>query len=1373
MVKLKSLKRFVTVPLAVVLVLVFFLFCWLILAHYDNQIKSELQRLAQLTSESLNEDMIKSLSGTRDDLKRKPYKELKRLLAEHKITIPQARFIYLLGKKDNGDIFFYVDNEPDYSVSYSPPGQIYDEATNELISSFSRGYPFIEGPVKDKYGEWISALVPIRDSESGSVIAVLGVDVDAVDWRVSVFSSSALPIGLMLVILTGFLITIYMYRRKSVAPRHVMRTLLLPMCFVVVILVSGSDFLLLHLYRLNLNRHLKLINDTISGELAIDLENQGSGLAETLESLSMTPSIQSTSFSTVSGNELRKRWQPLFDKLKDKGMEIMAFYDSRMQCVLRMQSSKIKNNELNIASFLKAEKTKQPVLGLELIDGELTLRALQPIVKNGKIDGYIELGKDIDDILETRHNLSGGMLVVLAEKSRMNRENWEIQMHESRIATHWDLLPDEVVVYTSSHLSKSDSELLFYLAFRASSRFDEDLKYNNKTWRAGINYIYNSSGTKIAEIIALTDTTASLEDFREIVFIGFTLGGALLIGLLAFIIALLRHTDTTISAQQAGLHDSQERLSATLHSIGEGVISVDKEGNVVEMNSMAENLTGWKAGEAFNSSFDDVCCIIDADNPDRKISPVAVALQGQVSECHEPRYSLLSRDGCEYLITYCCSPVYDRDNVVAGAVMVFSDMTVEHNRRRELQDSQARLNILSGQGRVLLWEGDESGLYTYVSDSSEQILGYTPDEIVGRLHYYDLHPEAGRQEFKEEASRVVERKEAFKDSVQQVQTRNGNIIWMSSFGMPILDDDGKLLGYRGISRDVTEEKLMNDKLKETEENYRIVFENSQVGTYKTRASDGKMIDCNDRSANILGYDNRADMLENYDPVNAYVNSSDRDKLVKQLNENGRVDNCELALYKKDGNIVWLEASSTLYHGYIMGAMQDITERVHMKMYNELYIDCMEILNSTREQEAAMDKVLEQIIKVSGCDAAGIRLQNGEDFPYFCQSGFPDDFLWTENFLISQDEDGKTVRNPDGTSSLDCFCGMVLCGRKIPGNPLFTPEGSIWTNNAQDELKWPENGVPGRKPRNVCIHRRYLSLALIPVKFKSDVIGLIQLNSMKKGLFSLTAIQKLEQIASHIGIAMHRQEEEFILRDALSQAQVATVAKNQFMANMSHEMRTPLNGIIGSTEILDGTDLTDEQMQYISIIKNSGNQMLHMVDDILYATKASGGGIKVINDQFSVRRMLHNLLNHLIIEAEVKKVGFKVDVASDIPELLTGDSAHVALILKHLCSNAVKFTKAGKITVACSSIKQENNIIHLKFVVKDTGIGIEAGKLERLFEPFSQADDSDKRQFGGAGLGLTIARHMAGVLGGRLNIESTPGKGTTCTLIVPLQIPGTS
>ena len=188
-------------------------------------------------------------------------------------------------------------------------------------------------------------------------------------------------------------------------------------------------------------------------------------------------------------------------------------------------------------------------------------------------------------------------------------------------------------------------------------------------------------------------------------------------------------------------------------------------------------------------------------------------------------------------------------------------------------------------------------------------------------------------------------------------------------------------------------------------------------------------------------------------------------------------------------------------------------------YQRLAIDVLAALVEPIEFRAAIERVLSSIQRATKCDAVGIRLQANEDFPYFLQNGFSSDFLLTENSLLVRDPNGGICRNPDGTVSLECTCGLVISGKTDPSNPLFTPGGSAWTNDSFPFLEVPESEDPRLHPRNQCIHQGYASVALIPIRARETIVGLLQLNGFAKGLFSPESIQTLEQIAAHVGNAL--------------------------------------------------------------------------------------------------------------------------------------------------------------------------------------------------------------------------------------------------------------
>ena len=205
------------------------------------------------------------------------------------------------------------------------------------------------------------------------------------------------------------------------------------------------------------------------------------------------------------------------------------------------------------------------------------------------------------------------------------------------------------------------------------------------------------------------------------------------------------------------------------------------------------------------------------------------------------------------------------------------------------------------------------------------------------------------------------------------------------------------------------------------------------------------------------------------------------------------------------------------------------ERRQTDAYREIGLEVLRILNEPGDLADSIRRVVAALKTGTGFDAVGIRLQAGEDFPYFAQQGFSKDFLLTENTLLARAAEGGLCRNQDGAVCLECTCGLVISGRTDPANPLFTPGGSCWLNDSFPLLAIPASEDPRLHPRNQCIHHGYASVALVPIRNKERVVGLIQFNDRRIGCFTLATIEILEGIAAHLGEALMRQQVEMALR----------------------------------------------------------------------------------------------------------------------------------------------------------------------------------------------------------------------------------------------------
>jgi two-component system sensor histidine kinase/response regulator len=348
------------------------------------------------------------------------------------------------------------------------------------------------------------------------------------------------------------------------------------------------------------------------------------------------------------------------------------------------------------------------------------------------------------------------------------------------------------------------------------------------------------------------------------------------------------------------------------------------------------------------------------------------------------------------------------------------------------------------------------------------------------------------------------------------------------------------------------------------------------------------------------------------------------------------------------------------------------------------------------------------------------------------------------------------------SALDAFVGMDSSG-------LITD----WNAQAETTFGWLRSETTGQMLSQMIIPDRYrdvhergfrhfLASGEGPMLNKRIEITALRRDGREFPVeLTISAISGggTRRFAAFVRDITERKRSEQELLAAKETAEQSNRAKSEFLGNMSHEIRTPLNGIMGMTELALDTELTPEQREYLEMVKMSADSLRSVINDILDFSKIEAGKIDLEVIDFNLRDCLGLALKTLALRADEKGLELLCEVAPEVPEIMTGDSNRLRQVVLNLVGNAIKFTDKGEVALKVQIEAEDGQDCILRFTVSDTGIGIPKDKHESIFDSFSQADTSTTRKYGGTGLGLTISVRLVALMGGKIWVESEPGRGS--------------
>jgi two-component system sensor histidine kinase/response regulator len=303
-----------------------------------------------------------------------------------------------------------------------------------------------------------------------------------------------------------------------------------------------------------------------------------------------------------------------------------------------------------------------------------------------------------------------------------------------------------------------------------------------------------------------------------------------------------------------------------------------------------------------------------------------------------------------------------------------------------------------------------------------------------------------------------------------------------------------------------------------------------------------------------------------------------------------------------------------------------------------------------------------------------------------------------------------------------------------------------------------------------------SLLAVPLRVENQILGVMEAVHTRQHKFGDDDLRLLETAASWASIAIsnarqhadleRRLQEKNEMELARRAAEAANRAKSEFLANISHEIRTPMNAIVGFSHLALKTEPNPKQQDYLIKIQSSAYSLLGILEDILNFSRLETNRLEIEAAPFHLDQLLHTISEGMVAKAEEKGIEMRVAIAPDVPVVLIGDALRLRDVLVHLVDNAVKFTDCGSVLFNVETVKYQDQVVTLRFIIRDTGIGISPQQMAHLFQPFDQADSSTTRKFGGAGLGLAISKRLVDLMGGSIDVESMPSVGSTFRLEIP-------
>jgi len=788
--------------------------------------------------------------------------------------------------------------------------------------------------------------------------------------------------------------------------------------------------------------------------------------------------------------------------------------------------------------------------------------------------------------------------------------------------------------------------------------------------------------------------------------------------------------ESLIQEAESKLREANSQLNATLTELNfqkyaldqhDAVSITDRYGKIIYANDKFKGLTQYSEQELIGQ---DHRILNSGYHPKEYFKDMWQTISR--GEIWNGEFRNRNKSGNDYWVESTIVPFMDEQGQPLRYVSIRTDITARKAMDQQMQEQRAFYEHISetlGEG---LYVQDAKGLCIYMNSEAERLLGWPRTEFIGKPVHDTIHTQtADGQHLPGRDCRIMSGVKA------HGSTRSDDQVFVRKNGTPFpVEVSAQAVMRKGLFdgvvvafQDISERKKNELFIRLTQERLNLSLDGSNLALWDWDIVSDRVY-LSDRWSMMMGGERQEMILSSaqlFDLAHPQDQAAVRNNLESVLRGKTEFYSVEFRVKRSDNFWAWVHT-----HGKVVerdskgratrmtGTNADITQRKNAEdTLHKSETKLRTLYESTSDAVMLLDEK-----GFFDCNNAALQM-------FGCESG--------EVFCSKHPTDLSPVMQPGGPDHPEGIESSVLANMHI----------GIAMEQGSHRFEWVHQRVDNGK------------------SFDVEVL----LNAME-----LDGKSVLQATVRDI---TERKQAEATLMQAKEAAEQANHVKSDFLANMSHEIRTPMNGIIGMTELALDTDLTQEQQEYLSLVKSSSNALLGIINDILDFSKIESGKMAIEIIEFSLEHMLRDTMKSLAVRAHQKQLELLLHVSPDVPDRLMGDPGRLRQVIINLVGNAIKFTEVGEIEVEVQCVNPPGAAqASICFSVRDTGIGIPREKFQAIFESFSQADTSTTRRFGGTGLGLTISAQLVELMGSKIGLDSEVGKGSTFHFTLQMDVAST-